>query len=72
MQKLNITRPHSLCQVLREGDSDIIDAEDLVHGDILLFGSGDRIAADIRVLGEHDLEVDESLLTGESQAVKPP
>lgn len=58
------------CQVLREGDSYIINAEELVPGDILLVGSGDRIPADVRLLAGHDLEVDESLLTGESQAVR--
>jgi magnesium-transporting ATPase (P-type) len=51
---------------LREGDSYEIDAEDLVPGDIILLESGDRIPADIRLLACHDLEVDESLLTGES------
>lgn len=58
------------CQVLREGDSYIIDAEELVPGDMLLVGSGDRIPADVRLMAGHDLEVDESLLTGESQAVR--
>ncbi len=57
------------CQVMRTGDSYLIDAEELVVGDILLVSSGDRIPADVRLIGGHDLEVDESLLTGESKAV---
>ena len=57
------------CQVMRDGDSYLIDAEDLVVGDIILLSSGDRVPADIRLTGGHDLEVDESLLTGESQAI---
>jgi len=57
------------CQVMREGDSYLVDAEELVVGDILLVGSGERIPADVRLLAGYDLEVDESLLTGESQAV---
>jgi len=57
------------CTVLREADSYEIDAEDLVPGDIILLESGDKIPADIRLLASHDLEVDESLLTGESIAV---
>ena len=57
------------CQVLREGDTHLINAEHLVPGDILLFGSGDRIPADTRLLAAHGLEVDESLLTGESKAI---
>lgn len=57
------------CRVLREGDSYEIDADDLVPGDIVLLESGDKIPADIRLLTSLDLEVDESLLTGESTAV---
>ncbi|NOR51120.1 MAG: HAD-IC family P-type ATPase, partial [Gammaproteobacteria bacterium] len=57
------------CRVLREGDSYEIDAEELVPGDIVLLESGDKIPADVRLLTSHDLEVDESLLTGESIAV---
>jgi len=57
------------CRVLREGDSYEINSEQLVPGDILLLESGDKIPADVRLLSSHDLEVDESLLTGESSAV---
>jgi len=53
------------CRVLRNGDSYEIDAEELVPGDIVLLESGDRIPADLRLLTCHDLEIDESLLTGE-------
>jgi Ca2+-transporting ATPase len=57
------------CRVLREGESYEIDAEALVPGDIVLLESGDKIPADIRLLTSQDLEVDESLLTGESQVI---
>ena len=57
------------CRVLREGDTYEIDAEELVPGDIVLLNSGDKVPADIRLLDSYELEVDESLLTGESQAV---
>lgn len=57
------------CRVLREGDSYEIDAKALVPGDIVLLESGDKIPADLRLLSSLDLEVDESLLTGESTAV---
>ncbi len=57
------------CRVLREGESYEMDAEELVPGDIILLESGDRVPADARLLEGHDLEVDESLLTGESLAV---
>ncbi len=65
LQELVTTRS----RVLRDGDAVEIDAENLVPGDILLLESGDKIPADVRLLSCHDLEVDESLLTGESVAV---
>jgi len=58
------------CRVLREGDTYEIDAEELVPGDMVLLNSGDKIPADIRLLDSHDLEIDESLLTGESMPVQ--
>jgi len=57
------------CRVLRTGDAYEVSAEELVPGDILLLESGDRVPADIRLLTCRDLEVDDSLLTGESMAV---
>ena len=56
-------------RVLREADAYEINAQRLVPGDIVLLESGDRVPADLRLLAGHDLEVDESLLTGESEAV---
>jgi Ca2+-transporting ATPase len=56
-------------RVLRGGDSYEIAAEALVPGDIVLLESGDKVPADLRLFVTHDLEVDESLLTGESTAV---
>jgi len=57
------------CQVLRNSDNYEIDAQELVPGDIVLLESGNSVPADIRLLTCHDLEIDESLLTGESIAV---
>lgn len=57
------------CRVLRERDAYEVNAEELVPGDIILLESGDKIPADLRLLTCRDLEVDESLLTGESMAV---
>lgn len=56
-------------RVLREGDTYEINAEELVPGDIVLLESGDKVPADLRLLDCRDLEVDESLLTGESLPV---
>ena len=57
------------CHVLREADSYEIDSELLVPGDIIIVESGDRVPADVRLLSCHDLETDESALTGESLPV---
>lgn len=65
LQQLVTTRS----RVLREGDTYDCDAEELVPGDIVLLESGERVPADMRLLASRDLEVDESLLTGESIAV---
>jgi len=53
-------------RVERGGESYEIDAEMLVPGDIVLLESGDKIPADLRLLSEQALDLDESLLTGES------
>ncbi|UCH53529.1 MAG: HAD-IC family P-type ATPase [Pseudomonadota bacterium] len=56
-------------RVLRDGDAREIAAEELVPGDIVLLESGAKVPADLRLLEEHNLAIDESLLTGESLAV---
>jgi len=58
------------CHVIRENDTYEIDAKKLVPGDIVMLESGDSVPADLRLLSCHDLEVDESLLTGESLTVE--
>jgi Ca2+-transporting ATPase len=56
-------------RVLRDGEAYELDAKVLVPGDLVFLESGDRIPADLRLLNAHDLQADESLLTGESTAV---
>ncbi len=53
----------------RDGQTVILSADELVPGDIVLLGPGDRVPADGRVIAAHDFEVDESSLTGESRTV---
>lgn len=57
------------CRVLRGGEESEMDSSALVPGDIVLIVTGDRVAADLRVLESVNLKVDESSLTGESVSV---
>jgi len=52
--------------VLRDGVQKEIDSKFLVPGDIVLLESGDRVLADCRILSLENLQVNESVLTGES------
>jgi Ca2+-transporting ATPase len=52
-----------------ETASTTIPAAQLVPGDLVLFHTGDRIPADIRITHSADLSIDESNLTGENEAV---
>ncbi len=56
-------------RVVRGGDTYEISAQELVPGDIVVLESGDKVPADMRLVTTLDLEVDESLLTGESEGV---
>src|SRR3990167_6171123 len=55
--------------VRRDGEEILVSAEDLVGGDILLLHEGDRILADARIIACKGLKVNESILTGEAEAV---
>lgn len=60
---------HVRASVMRDGEVRELDAEAVVPGDVVWLESGNRVPADLRLLTTHGLEVDESLLTGESLAV---
>lgn len=51
---------------VRGGETVLVDARDLVIGDIVHLQAGDRLPADVRFIASRDLTVDESVLTGES------
>jgi sodium/potassium-transporting ATPase subunit alpha len=56
--------------VIRDGKQQIIKATDIVVGDVVVLGAGDRVPADMRVVqASSDLRFDRSLLTGESEMV---
>lgn len=54
-------------KVVRQGDKQIIDAVDLVCGDIVLLEAGDIIPCDGRIIENFSLKTNESALTGESE-----
>ena len=60
----NMSAPHA--RVLRDGEEKIIDASELVPGDIIRLEAGDFIPADARLLHSVSLKSEESALTGES------
>lgn len=56
--------------VIRSGKQEEVPSEDLVPGDLVLFKAGDKIPADLRLIEEDKLNVEESALTGESTSVE--
>jgi Ca2+-transporting ATPase len=58
--KAKVFRDNELCE---------LPAEELVPGDLILLEAGDRIPADGYLIDSNELQVDESLLTGESMPV---
>ncbi len=57
-------------QVLRDGLWTELPSEELVPGDVVRVGEGDRVPADGNVLQTNDLAVEEAVLTGESLPVE--
>ena len=54
---------------LRDGARASINAAELVPGDVVLLQSGDKVPADLRLIGVKNLHIDEAPLTGESVPV---
>lgn len=54
--------------VLSNGMQEKIPAKELVKGDVIVLRAGDVVPADVRLIEVHDLLVEESILTGESEA----
>lgn len=55
--------------VRRDGEEQAVEAAELVPGDIVILREGDRIPADGRILAESGLLANESMLTGEAEAI---
>ena len=60
----NMSAPHA--RVIRDGKEMVIDAAQLVPGDIIRLEAGDFVPADCRLLQSAGLKSEESALTGES------
>ena len=56
--------------VVRDGKKEEIPKEEIVLGDTLYLSSGDNILVDLEVIKSGSLEVDESIITGESNAIQ--
>ncbi|MDP1760165.1 MAG: cation-transporting P-type ATPase, partial [Candidatus Woesebacteria bacterium] len=57
-------------RVRRSNQEHGVDASELAPGDIIRITQGDRVPADARLLFANNLEIDESILTGESLPVE--
>jgi cation-transporting P-type ATPase E len=63
-----LARPH--VTVMRSGQEQLVDPGELVVGDLLVVRPGDQLVVDGPVVSDGRLEVDESLLSGESEPVQ--
>ena len=64
----DLTAPRAL--VIRDGERKRIAGRNVVRGDLVVLAEGDRVPADAVLIESHDLQTDESLLTGESVPVR--
>jgi Ca2+-transporting ATPase len=64
----DLSSPRAL--VMRDGRHQRIPGREVVVGDLVVLGEGDRVPADLTLMEARDLLADESLLTGESLPVR--
>ncbi len=64
----DLSSPRAL--VIRDGKRIRIAGREVVRGDLIVLAEGDRVPADAQLIDAHDLQADESLLTGESMPVR--
>ncbi len=67
---LNRVNDEAPTQVIRDGVFKVVPRKDLVVGDLVLIEAGDEIPADGRLVEAVSLQINESLLTGESLPVR--
>jgi Ca2+-transporting ATPase len=64
----DLASPRAL--VIRDGQPKRIAGREVVRGDLILLAEGDRVPADALLVRSQELQIDESLLTGESVPVR--
>ncbi len=62
-----ITRPRAT--VIRDGHEQAIDPVEIVQDDLVVLHTSDHVLVDGPLIGKSHVEVDESLLTGESDSI---
>ncbi|WP_142414516.1 cation-translocating P-type ATPase [Hathewaya massiliensis] len=68
LEKLSVIN-NIKAKVVRDGEIKTINAEEIVLDDVLILNSGMQVLVDAEVLDGTDIEMDESMLTGESDTV---
>lgn len=63
----NMTAPNA--RVLRNGEESVVPASELVPGDIVYLEDGAIVPADIRIINDNNMSIQEASLTGESVPV---
>lgn len=56
--------------MIRDGKKSMVESDDLVPGDVVVLEEGDAVPADLRLIEVSQLQVVESILTGESLPVQ--
>lgn len=59
-----LTQPH--CKVIRNGETVVINSDDIVMGDFMVIEEGTAVPADGIIIQSNDFSINESILTGES------
>ena len=58
-----------IVKVIRDGDIQEVDAEELVPGDLIELEDGKYVPADCRIVESYNLKIEESSLTGETEPI---
>ena len=70
LKKLELMSAPRANRILENGTTEEVSYDELVEGDEILLSNGDEIPADAKVISSKGLEVDESILTGESVSIE--